>query len=173
MAQGNTFGATALSSYGGFWISLGIALTPGGFDIAGQYTGNQFYQAFGFYLIVRPLSLIPQSPLASTPSNMLQGWFIFTFLLWILTLRSTVVFSLLFLWVWVTFLCLAISYFDAPNTIGCVPNMAWQKAGGMFGLLAAFFAWYICLAGITDDSNSFFTIPVWHFPWSEKGREGG
>jgi len=29
MATGNTFGATALSSYGGFWISFAIILTPG------------------------------------------------------------------------------------------------------------------------------------------------
>lgn len=33
MAVGNTFGATALSSYGGFWISFAIILTPGGFQI--------------------------------------------------------------------------------------------------------------------------------------------
>jgi succinate-acetate transporter protein len=33
MAVGNTFGATALSSYGGFWIAFGITLTPGGFEI--------------------------------------------------------------------------------------------------------------------------------------------
>jgi len=33
MAVGNTFGATALSSFGGFWISWGIILTPGGFQI--------------------------------------------------------------------------------------------------------------------------------------------
>merc|ERR1712058_192822 len=33
MAVGNTFGATALSSYGGFWIAFATLLTPGGFDI--------------------------------------------------------------------------------------------------------------------------------------------
>ena len=33
MAVGNTFGATALSSYGGFWIAYGITLTPRGFEI--------------------------------------------------------------------------------------------------------------------------------------------
>merc|ERR1711939_625311 len=33
MAVGNTFGATALSSYGGFWIGTAIILTPGGFEI--------------------------------------------------------------------------------------------------------------------------------------------
>ena len=30
---------------------------------------------------------------------------------------------------------------------------------------------YNALAGIADPSNSFFLIPVAHFPWSEKGRE--
>lgn len=33
MAIGNTFGATAFASYGGFWVSFAILLTPGGFDI--------------------------------------------------------------------------------------------------------------------------------------------
>ncbi len=35
MASGNPFGATAISLYGGFWISFAIVLTPGGFDITG------------------------------------------------------------------------------------------------------------------------------------------
>jgi len=29
---------------------------------------------------------------------------------------------------------------------------------------------YNALAGIADPSNSFFLIPVAHFPWSDKGR---
>jgi hypothetical protein len=29
---------------------------------------------------------------------------------------------------------------------------------------------YNALAGIADSSNSFFLIPVAHFPWSDKGR---
>jgi succinate-acetate transporter protein len=45
------------------------------------------------------------------------------------------------------------------------------KAGGFFGLLSAFTAWYNALAGIADTSNSFFIIPVAHFPWSATGRE--
>lgn len=49
------------------------------------------------------------------------------------------------------------------------PNPALIKAGGAFGILAAFAAWYNALAGIADTSNSFFVIPVAHFPWSEKG----
>ena len=43
-------------------------------------------------------------------------------------------------------------------------------AGGLFGLLAAFAAWYNALAGLADNSNSFFIMPVAHFPWSPTGR---
>ncbi len=61
MAVGNTFGATALSSYGGFWISFGIALTPGGFEIVqelGGGTADAFLDSFGFYLMVRRRSAL-------------------------------------------------------------------------------------------------------------------
>lgn len=54
---------------------------------------------------------------------------------------------------------------------GGAPNGACIKAGGVFGIIAAFAAWYNALAGIADPSNSFFIIPVAHFPWSDKGRE--
>jgi succinate-acetate transporter protein len=50
--QGNVFGGTALSSYGGFWIGLAIILIPGGFEIEEAYGGAtfDFYAAFGFYV---------------------------------------------------------------------------------------------------------------------------
>lgn len=53
MAVGNTFGATALSSYGGFWISFAIILTPGGFEIAAAYPSSKMLNdALGLYLFV-------------------------------------------------------------------------------------------------------------------------
>lgn len=53
LAIGNTFGATALGSFGGFWISLAIVLTPGGFQIVEQYpTAEEFGHAFSFFLYV-------------------------------------------------------------------------------------------------------------------------
>lgn len=54
MAIGNTFGATALSSYGGFWISFAIIFTPGGFQIEAAYAdmGTDFQTVFSFYLFV-------------------------------------------------------------------------------------------------------------------------
>jgi hypothetical protein len=52
-----------------------------------------------------------------------------------------------------------------------VPHPQVIKAGGFFGILTSFVAWYNALAGILDDTNSFFQIPVAHFPWSAKARE--
>jgi succinate-acetate transporter protein len=59
MAVGNTFGATALSSYGGFWISFAITLTPGGFGILtalGGGTSSLFLDSFGYFLFVSSFS---------------------------------------------------------------------------------------------------------------------
>lgn len=152
MAVGNTFGATALSSYGGFWISFAIVLTPGGFEIESSIESaggaTMFYNSMGLYLL---------------------GWFIFTTILLFCTLRSTVAFFCLFLFLDLTFLLLGVGYLQR-NSAG-EPNTPVIKAGGFFGLLAAFAAWYNALAGIADSSNSFFVIPVAHFPWSDKGRE--
>lgn len=63
MAVGNTFGATALSSYGGFWLSFAIILTPGGFNIEeGIITAGgdkALYDSLGFYLMVSLSTTIP------------------------------------------------------------------------------------------------------------------
>ncbi|EXJ81316.1 hypothetical protein A1O3_07606 [Capronia epimyces CBS 606.96] len=150
MAVGNTFGATALSSYGGFWISFAIILTPGGFEIESTIEatagGKAFLDCLGFYLM---------------------GWFIFTTILLFCTLKSTVAFFLLFFTLDLTFLLLGIAYLQPENG---APRTSCLRAGGSFGILAAFLAWYNALAGLADTSNSFFIIPVAHFPWSEKGR---
>lgn len=146
VALGNTFGATALASYGGFldfhWyqcvpiqvnsvkpaIDFETVNTPGGFDIAKAYGGEtpDFYNAFGLYIF---------------------GWFIFTFILWLVTIRSTVAFSSLFASVWLSFLCLAIGYIDAQNQPDKMPNVPLTRAGGAFGIIAGFLAWYV-LVGV-------------------------
>jgi len=151
MAAGNTFGATAFSSFGGFWISFAIILTPGGFEIVSSLEAAggapEFLNSFGIWLM---------------------GWFIFTFLMLLCTLRSTVMFFLLFFWLDIAFLLLGIGYLQNDGKAaqaGCI------KAGGAFACLSAFWAWYNAFAGMADSSNSFFVPPVIHFPWSDKGRE--
>lgn len=153
MAVGNTFGATALSSYGGFWIAYAILLTPnwGITDPAGPYAADyaSHYSAVGFFL---------------------TGWFIFTTLLLLCTLKSTVAFFSLFFTLDIAFLMLSCENYALSEGHTDIAKSL-QTAGGVFGMLAAFLAWYNALAGLQDDSNSFFRVPVIHLPWSEQAKE--
>lgn len=88
-----------------------------------------------------------------------------------MTLRSTVAFSSLFLFVWLTFLMLGIAYVDTTTTAGVTsPNGNLVIAGGAFGIIAGFIAWWNMMSALLTPDNAFFMIPVFHFPWSEKGR---
>lgn len=159
MAVGNTFGATALSSYGGFWIAYGILLTPN-WNILGKG---------GPYMTEATIAVDPKMG-ESAVGFFLTGWLIFTTILLLCTLRSTVMFFLLFFTLDLAFLMLACgAYANDNNAMEAAHKLT--QAGGGFGMLAAFLAWYNAFAGIADSSNSFFLIPVFHFPWSEKGRE--
>lgn len=149
MAVGNTFGATAFVSYGAFWISWAILETAGGFGIVSAYTDEtMLHNAIGFYLL---------------------GWLIFTTIRLLCTLKSTVAFFSLFLFLDITFLLLTIAEFQAANGESFIGV---KKAAGVFGLLIAVVGWWNAIAGITDKTNSFFIIPVIHFPWSAKPEEG-
>jgi succinate-acetate transporter protein len=143
-ATGNTFGATALSSYGGFWLSYAVILTPG-FNVTGAYAAQpdkkMVENAIGFYLM---------------------AWFIFTFIMLVCTLRTTVAFVFLFLTLDLAFLFLALHVLlDMPVL---------QKAGGVFGLLAAFIAWYCALANLLTKENSFFLVLVGPLPWAPQPK---
>lgn len=159
MAVGNTFGATALSSYGGFWIAYAILLSPQ-WNITG---------AGGPYATDATKAVDPKM-VDSAIGLFLTGWFIFTTILLLCTLRSTVMFFLLFFTLDLAFLMLACGHYASDNG-ATESSQRLTQAGGGFGMIAAFLAWYNAFAGIADSSNSFFLIPVFHFPWSEKGRE--
>ncbi|GIZ40973.1 hypothetical protein CKM354_000429200 [Cercospora kikuchii] len=151
IACGNTFGATALSSYGGFWISFGIVLTPS-FGIVESYqdqtTGvNTFHDAFAIYL---------------------WGWFIFTTLCLLVTTRSTLAFFFLFFVLDLAFLCLALGQQYASSFAA----EGLHKAGGAFGILAAFAAWWNMFAGMADREIFWFEVPVRRLPWNVERRGG-
>jgi len=144
----NTFGATALASFGGFWISFAIIETVPSVTGAYPTTDNSLNYSLGFFF---------------------AGWFIFTFMLLVCTIRATVVFFALFFTLDMAFLMLSIARFY-PNSSGD-PNPQLVTAGGVFGLLAAFLAWYAAFAGMATKENSFVTIPLVHMPWSEVRRK--
>ncbi|KAK9456614.1 putative membrane protein [Dipodascopsis uninucleata] len=144
MVLENTFGATALSSFGGFWLAFG-AIETDAFGITSAYTNsNELNNALAFFLF---------------------AWFIFTFLLVLCTLRSTLAFFLLFFFLDITFLLLAIGHLYP--TVQGGPSIPITKAGGYFGIFAAFAAWYNAFAGLATRENSLFIIKPVPMPWSK------
>jgi len=121
---GNTFGATAFCSYGGFWLALGFILLPGTGILA---------------------SLVAAKSLSSGVGVFLLGWTIFTALMLIATFRTSlaliVVFALLFL----TFLSLTIGWLGG---VGTGTFTTWVGIGGWLGIVTALAAWYTALAGV-------------------------
>lgn len=136
IAVGNTFGGVALSSYGGFWLSW-AAINVNSFGIVAAYGEDetQLRYALGIYLV---------------------AWFIFTFFLMLLTVKSTVAFFLIFFFLSITFLLLAISEFSGKASV--------KKAGGVFGLITAFIAWYNAYAGIANPQNSYLVVKAIPLP---------
>lgn len=136
IAIGNTFGATALCSYGGFWLSYAAILTPS-FNVFQGYADHkdQIANSIGIFLI---------------------AWFIFTFVMWLFTLKSTVAFSSIFGFLWMTFLLLAIGEFRENKHV--------TTAGGVFGFITAFIAWYNAWAGMATPQNSYLPVVVMPLP---------
>jgi len=132
-ATGNTFGATAFTSYGGFWLSFAALFIPG-FGVGDAYSkspAGEFHSAIGIFL---------------------AAWFIVTFLFLLATLRVNVAMVALFGFLDLTFLLLMVSEFSGSATIA--------KAGGGFGLVTAAVAFYAGAAQLLTEDNSLFTLPV-------------
>ncbi|ORZ22319.1 GPR1/FUN34/yaaH family-domain-containing protein [Absidia repens] len=129
---GNTFGATAFSSYGAFWLSFGYIFIPGS-GILESYEGDTatLNHSLGFYLL---------------------GWTIFTGILLIATHRSSMGLVSLFFMLFITFTLLTAGKFNNSVTL--------QISGGAFGIITALIAWYVALAGLLTKDSSHFLVPV-------------
>lgn len=139
MSLENTFGALALSSFGGFWMSFGAISIPW-FNIASSYDDPQeLANAVGFYLL---------------------GWSIFTFMLSLCAMKSTLAFFSLFFLLAVTFLLLAIGEL--------APSHGSKVAGGVVGVVVAFIAWYNAYAGVANKQNSYLRVHALQLPVFEK-----
>lgn len=127
---GNTFGATAFTSYGAFWLSFGVIFIPG-FGILAPMPAAAVNTALGLYLL---------------------GWAIFTGLMFLGTLRLNVALVAVFGLLFVTFLLLAI------GKLG--PNATAYQWGGYFGVATAIAAWYTALAGVLASVKSPIELPT-------------
>src|SRR5207245_561040 len=132
--SGNTFGATAFSSYGAFWLSFAVIYIPG-FGILSALTSGSnpaLHSALAIYLV---------------------AWAIFTFLLFLGSLRVSIALMVVLGLLTLTFLALALSEFGVGGSMFTI-------IGGYLGLLTALAAWYTALAGILTSVNGVFTLPV-------------
>ena len=131
--NGNTFGATAFSSYGAFWLSFAALLIPG-FGIGfGTKTGPST-TALGYYLI---------------------AWAIITGMLLLGSLRINGALVAVFVLLFITYILLAIGAFT--DIAG-----GWTRIGGWIGVLTAIAAWYTALTGILRGvSGGKLALPVW------------
>ncbi|WVR07399.1 hypothetical protein IAU60_004440 [Kwoniella sp. DSM 27419] len=131
---GNTFGMTAFCGYGAFSLAIAISLWPSsGVLIAYEANPADRYQlnaAIGLFLIC---------------------WFVFTFMLFLATFRSTIGLVSLFSFFWLTFLLLAIGYWrDQDGVI---------KAGGWMGIITSLIAYYVGLHSLLMIENAPFQVP--------------
>ncbi|BGP59325.1 hypothetical protein NBRC10512v2_000619 [Rhodotorula toruloides] len=132
-ATGNTFGATAFSSYGAFWLAYAFIVSPWS-GIASSYEAKtMFGNGVAFFL---------------------WGWFIFTFIMLLASLRSSIALTGVFFFLTITFLLLGIAELGVGNA------SAIQTAGGAFGLITAFNAWYVAAANLMTPDQSYFVLPV-------------
>ena len=73
-------------------------------------------------------------------------------------LRSNTGLILLFFMLDITFLLLTIAQFRTTNSV------AVQKAGGAFGIVTAFIAYYCGASNMLTRESSFFTLPLLPIP---------
>ena len=122
--KGNVFGATVFSAYGAFWLSFWAYVTFFAESIPKEHHGV----AAGWYLI---------------------AWALFTTLMLVAALRTTVVLATLFAVVDVVFVLLALGDFGWGS--------AFTTMGGILGLVASALAFYLCLAAV---GSSTFGRPI-------------
>jgi uncharacterized protein len=134
----NVFGATAFSTYGGFWMSLGIFVT---LAVVSKTFGNALSGA-------------------NLPNAV--AWFLLAFaifntymLLW--STQVSVAVFLVFLTLEATEILLVIGNFSAAHGHA---NNGWIHVGGWVGIATAAVAWYASAAGVINGMKTRIVLPV-------------
>jgi uncharacterized protein len=129
--RGNTFAATAFTSYGAFW--------------------------FSFYLLV--FVFIPQMKGATSTDittfvgTYLLAWGIFTTYMFLASLAGARAVQAVFILLAITFFLLAVGFYEAPST-------TFIKAGGYFGLATAVAAIYASFADVANANFKRRVLPT-------------
>ncbi len=123
--NGNTFGAVAFSSYGAFWWSYAAFVV--------LFHGKDAGTAVSWYLL---------------------AWGIFTFYMWVASLKGARPVMIVFLLLWITFVVLALGGFN-----NALPGTGLTQLGGYVGLLTAIAAFYTSARGVINESWGSEVLP--------------
>jgi hypothetical protein len=141
----NVFGATAFSTYGGFWLSLGIFVVM-------INTQTAFYTVFQ----------------NKVELNNALAWFLIAFaifntymVLW--ASRLNLATFAVFLVLEITEILLAIGYFLLAHG----HSAYWLHVGGWAGIVTALVAWYASAAGVVNGMSPKPVVPVGRPLWGD------
>ena len=130
--KGNTFGATAFSSFGAFWLAFYWLIT---YDAAHLAPAADAHKAVGLFLL---------------------SWAIFTAYMTIAALRTSGAVLAVFVVLTVTFVFLTIGAFATGNGAKDFTHI-----GGWCGFVTALLAWYASFAGVTNATFAKTVVPTW------------
>jgi uncharacterized protein len=138
----NVFGATAFSTYGGFWLGLAmfIVLLSTSHGFAGLLKGADVDNSVAWFLI---------------------AFAIFNTYMLMWATRVSVAVTGVFLTLEVTEIVLAIGFFRVAH--GMSPY--WIHVGGWVGLVTAAVAWYTSAAGVVNGMSTRAILPVGRPIW--------
>jgi uncharacterized protein len=125
--KNDTFAAVALSSYGGFWISF--------------WALNQFF-----------LKEIPVADQEGALALYLLCWGVFTFYMWIVSMKVSLAVNSVFLTLWIAYLLLGLGKAFESETLFHI--------GGIFGIATAACAWYTSFALVANKTTKRDWIPM-------------
>jgi succinate-acetate transporter protein len=134
----NVFGATAFSTYGGFWMSFGIfvVLAIVSKSFGGAISGANLPNAAAWFLI---------------------AFAIFNTYMLIWSTQVSVAVFLVFLTLEATEIILAVGNFEEAHGHA---NNGWIHTGGWVGIATAAVAWYASAAGVINGMKARHVLPV-------------
>ena len=133
----NVFGATAFSTYGGFWMGLGLFIILGSSTskFLSAYTGSDLTNALAWFLF---------------------AFAVFNTYMLIASTRVNGAVFLVFLTLEITEILLVIGFFNLSHG----GTEWWLHAGGWAGIVTAAVAWYTSAAGVVNGMSPIPVMPV-------------
>jgi len=132
----NVFGATAFSTYGGFWMGLGLfVIFAGTTKFLGGYAGGDLTNALAWYLF---------------------AFAIFNTYMLIASARLNMAVFSVFLVLEITEIALVIGFFNLSHG----GTAWWLHFGGWCGIVTAGVAWYTSAAGVMNGVSGRTVFPV-------------